>query len=928
MIDPVSVLYVDPDRAALDTVASAFERDRPELSLHTAESAAVARDRLGPGGIDCVVSEYDLPDADGLDFLATLHEEVGLPTVLVTDRTDDALACEAFSRGIDEYLHRGDPIQPTVLAHRIDRTLAGPDAVEGSSAHLRALTHAASDVIVTADDTGTVRFVNEAVEDVFGYRPEELVGNSIGTLVAEADAPEYVAGLERYLDAEDGTWGHAEVDGRHRDGSLIPLEVSFGRFDHAGGRFFTGIVRDVSERERLESELGELIGRVTDAFFGLDSEWRFTFLNERAEELINPEGRDLIGEDIWERFPEAVGTGFEEEYRRAMETQTPVRFEEYFPPLSAWFAVQAYPSETGLSVYFRDVTDRKRREQHLETLNTFSRELTTAETVEGVNRIAIEAADEMLSLPIASIELYDPETGYLEPVGAGEDSPAVGHRLFDSRRTVPWQAFTKGEPAIYDDLSSEETALCSVIVLPLGKHGVFIAGANQPHAIPESDVSIAETLAANTTSALDRVDRERALREQTDRLEEKNAALRRVHRLNAVIRGILGELTRASTHEGVMQSVCERLADADPYRFAWIGTHDPVTDEITPEAFAGVEEGYLDEVTVTADDSSTGQGPAGRAFRTHEAHVQNDLYSDPPFEPWRQAALERGYRASISVPIVHRDSIHGVLNLYADEADAFDETEVSVLTELGEAIGYALAALDRRQALVGDRSIDLEFRVRDPEDPVLAFVREHALTIEFENTVYRADGTPRVFVTIPDVDPDRVERLVRESDAIEDVTYIRAQGTDRLFVCTLTDSAFLSALVDHGAFPRVLASGDDGERVVVRVAGAATVRSVIDLLDERYDEAELLAQRERDEPITTQREFEAAFNALLTDRQEEVLRAATVSGFFEWPRGITAQQLAEVFDVSQPTVSRHIRAGERTLFELLFDGADRRDLDI
>ncbi|MDL5363286.1 bacterio-opsin activator domain-containing protein [Halalkalicoccus sp. NIPERK01] len=916
MADPVSVLYVDPDRTTHGV--GALERENPDLSVLTAESAADARARLD-AGVDCVVCEYDLPEGDGIDLLAAIEAEYGLPTVLVTDRDDDSIAREAFSRGIDEYVHRPGTIQPTVLARRIERAVAGFDAVEESSAHLRALTHAASDVIVTADAAGTIRFVNEAVEDVFGYRPGELVGEPIETLAAGADAHGHVAGLRRYIDAEEGDEsGHAELEGRRKDGSTIPIEVSFGRFEHAGQRFFTGIVRDVSERERLQSELGELIGRVTDAFFGLDSEWRFTYLNERADELINPEGRDLIGEDIWERFPGAVGTAFEEEYRRAMETQTPVDFEEYFPPLSAWFEVHAYPSETGLSVYFRDVTGRRRRERQLETLNTLSRELTTAETVEEVSRISIEAADETLSLPIASIKLYDPETGYLEPIG-GEDSPAVGHRLFDTRHNVPWRVFVDGEPSIHDDLASEETPLRSAIILPLGDHGVLIAGDDEPGAIAASDVSIAEILAANTTSALDRVDRERALREQTDRLEEKNAALRRVHRLNEVIRGILRELTRAPTHEAVVQSVCERLADADPYRFAWIGTHDPATDEITPEAFAGVEEGYLEEVTVTADERRTGQGPAGRAFRTHEPHVQNDLYSDPPFEPWRQAALERGYRASISIPIVHRDSIYGVLNLYADEAGAFDETERSVLTELGEAIGYALAALDRQRALVSDRSIDLEFRVRDPGDPVLAFVREHGLTIEFENTVYRADGTPRVFVTIPGVDPDRVERLAGESDSIGTVTLVREQGDDRLFACTLTDSAFLFSLVDHGVFPRTLASGADGERVVVRIPGTAAVRSVIDLLDERYAEVELLAQRERDDPITTQGEFEAAFNALLTERQEEVLRAATVSGFFEWPRGITAQQLADVFGVSQPTVSRHIRAGERILFELLFD---------
>ncbi|GAB3667166.1 PAS domain-containing protein [Halopiger thermotolerans] len=115
------------------------------------------------------------------------------------------------------------------------------------------------------------------------------------------------------------------------------------------------------------TDLEEIYGRISDAVFALDEEWRFTYLNEHARELIAPDGRTLIGANIWEAFPDAIERRFKPEYERAMYEQEPVSFEEYYPePLDAWFEVRAYPSETGLSVYFRDVTERKERERMLE----------------------------------------------------------------------------------------------------------------------------------------------------------------------------------------------------------------------------------------------------------------------------------------------------------------------------------------------------------------------------------------------------------------------------------------------------------------------------------------------------------------------------------------------------------------------------------
>jgi PAS domain S-box-containing protein len=121
-------------------------------------------------------------------------------------------------------------------------------------------------------------------------------------------------------------------------------------------------VRDESSWERPS----EIYERITDAFYALDEEWRFTYVNERAEEIIQRSEEDVLGESIWEEFPEAADGIVWEKYHEAMETQEPVDFDLYYEPLDVWAEVNAYPSETGLSVYFLDITERIGRKQEFD----------------------------------------------------------------------------------------------------------------------------------------------------------------------------------------------------------------------------------------------------------------------------------------------------------------------------------------------------------------------------------------------------------------------------------------------------------------------------------------------------------------------------------------------------------------------------------
>ena len=124
---------------------------------------------------------------------------------------------------------------------------------------------------------------------------------------------------------------------------------------------------DDTERNQVKTELEEVFGRISEAFYALNEEWRFTYVSEHAEELLDFQADSLVGKNFWEVFEWATDSKLREEYCTAMETQEPTSFEFYYPePLDAWYEVNAYPSETGLSVYFRDVTDRKQRERELE----------------------------------------------------------------------------------------------------------------------------------------------------------------------------------------------------------------------------------------------------------------------------------------------------------------------------------------------------------------------------------------------------------------------------------------------------------------------------------------------------------------------------------------------------------------------------------
>jgi len=160
--------------------------------------------------------------------------------------------------------------------------------------------------------------------------------------------------IEARLITTDGEqrWVRTRGDPQAEDGDLVRVR---------------GTIKDITDRKRQEQRLERTVGRVTDAIVTVDSEWRFTFVDEKTEGLQGLDEDELLGRNCWDVFTEVRDTRIEEECRRVMTSREPTRFVEYAPRLDGWIDAQVYPDDDGgISVYYQQVTDRIKRERTLD----------------------------------------------------------------------------------------------------------------------------------------------------------------------------------------------------------------------------------------------------------------------------------------------------------------------------------------------------------------------------------------------------------------------------------------------------------------------------------------------------------------------------------------------------------------------------------
>ncbi len=244
-----------------------------------------------------------------------------------------------------------------------------------SQRHFRELTNAMPNIVWTATPSGEVDFMSEKFSSYVGADSEEEALRIRVEIIHPDDLPasakiwqEALASGEPYRD---------EYRIRRHDGEYRWHLVSARAARDENGnivRWF-GSTTDIHDRICAEQELTSVAQRLSntlesmsDAVLTIDRNWVATFMNGQAERLLQTSRDKVVGRNIWDMFPDARGSRFQKEYEAVLETQTPTRFTEYFPPLDGWFDVHAYPTQDGIALYFRDVTEARASEQQLKLL--------------------------------------------------------------------------------------------------------------------------------------------------------------------------------------------------------------------------------------------------------------------------------------------------------------------------------------------------------------------------------------------------------------------------------------------------------------------------------------------------------------------------------------------------------------------------------
>ncbi|WP_335999023.1 PAS domain S-box protein [Halorientalis halophila] len=313
--------------------------------------------------------EVDVRTADG----DTIPFEVR-STLLIED--GEFRGSCGVARALTAQTERASPGGRIERHSEVSATERTADALRETEERFQSLVDAVEEyAIFRLDPDGHVTSWNRGAKAIKGYEADEILGEHFSTFYTEADREAGVPA--RNLAAATET-GSAEDEGWRvrKDGSRFWATVTITSVwgDDGTHRGYLKVTRDMTDRYRheqeLESELRRILGRISDAFYAVDEAFEFTHVNERAQELLQHPEEELLGETLWEVFPNVSD---DDEVRRAFETamndQEPVNLEFYHEALDFWAEANLYPSETGISVYFRDVTDRREYERKLEASN-------------------------------------------------------------------------------------------------------------------------------------------------------------------------------------------------------------------------------------------------------------------------------------------------------------------------------------------------------------------------------------------------------------------------------------------------------------------------------------------------------------------------------------------------------------------------------
>jgi two-component system, cell cycle sensor histidine kinase and response regulator CckA len=586
-----------------------------------------------------------------------------------------------------------------------------------------ALDHVREAAFLT-DENARFQFVNEESCRILGYTRSELLG--LGVSDIDPDFP-----MDRWLSHWNDlkTKGSLIFEGRHKakDGRIFPVEINANNFEYRGQGYNLALVRDITERkqeenvrlarlrlmefadthtleELLQATLDEaeaLTGSLIGFYHFVDSDQRTLWLQawstRTLREMCTAEGKglhyDVNEAGVWvecvhERKPVIHNDYPALSHRRGMPIGHAKVTRELVVPVFRRDRIVAI-----LGVGNKPANYEQSDVEIVSLLADLAWDIAERKLAdENLRRSEAKFLDLYENAPCAYLSLGTDAVIRLCNQRAGEllgysREELIGKSVFELYANQPegkekaefvFKRFLAGEPIADEELQMQK-ADGSTLWISLTVNG-----------IRDSEGHLVES----RSMVLDISDRKRA--EETQRRLTRE--LRAISNCNQT-------LLRAVDEQTLVDDICRIICDEAGYRLAWVGyAENDDAKTIRPVAWAGFDRGYVTGAKLTwADDTERGQGPAGTVIRSGETVYVQDFATDPRMAPWRERALQAGYRSGLALPLKDESAkVFGVLLIYHSESNAITPTEVQLMEELAGDLAFGIVTLrtraDRKRA--------------------------------------------------------------------------------------------------------------------------------------------------------------------------------------------------------------------------------------
>jgi PAS domain S-box-containing protein/putative nucleotidyltransferase with HDIG domain len=602
--------------------------------------------------------------------------------ILRPDRTERIIQ----ARGELSCDENGHPSRMTGTSQDITDRKRSEATIREDEAKFRSLVEQNVAGIFIVREDGTIGYVNPFFASLLGYQAADLIGHPLLDVIPADRKVEVreklgaqLAGRAEFIQQTSGM--------QTRDGRTIEVLVSASRSIFEGHLASLAIVLDITDRKRAEEELRSseerfrlLVEEAPDAIllYDIDRDHLIS-ANKAAERLFGCAREEIVKHGPRHFYapeqPDArpVAQSFAEHNAGALAGEELIYERRILNGLGQQRLCQVtlvqMPSQGQrlLRASFIDVTDHKEAERALAFERTI---LATEHELSPDGILVVDGAATIVSFNRRFGEIMNVPP---ELLAARQDEPVLA---WVTDHMADPQGFLNRVRYLNEHL--DENSVEEIVL----KDGRVLDRHSMPLRLADSGY----------------LGRVWFFRDITER-KEAERILRRLNRtLRTLSRGNEA-LVRATSEPELLTEMCRVIVETGGYRMAWVGIpHEDAAKSVTPVAWAGEVGQYLETAGITWADETRGRGPHGRAIRTGEAQITQDLGADPAMAPWQEAAKEGGFASSVVLPLKNGSGVFAALTIDSSETGAFDTDELNLLQELANDLAFGIRSLREHTA--------------------------------------------------------------------------------------------------------------------------------------------------------------------------------------------------------------------------------------